>query len=61
MLIGTLVSSKSLAELALYKGFSRVKIILQTFVSADWRWQYEDSTISGFACILEATIQRFRK
>jgi len=53
MLLGTFVSPKSLAELALYKGFPRVKIILQTFVSANWGWRYEKSTISGFACISE--------
>ena len=61
MLIGTSVSPKSLAEVALYKGFPRVKTRLQTFMSANCGWRYEESTISGFACILEATIQRLRK
>ena len=36
MLIGTFVSPKSLAELAIYTGFLRIKILLQTFVSANW-------------------------
>jgi hypothetical protein len=61
MLLGTSVSPKSLAELALYKGFPRVKTILQTFMSANRGWRYEESTISGFACKLEATIKGLEK
>jgi hypothetical protein len=45
MLIGTFVSLKSLAGLALYKGFPRIKTTLQTSVSCKWGWWCKESII----------------